>query len=156
MLGAAIAARAMAAASARLLATEQIGPRPSGVSSSGPTGRHAGQVPKLNRRRGRRGPDTGRIDPMSFYLKDPQSRIDYELDWGAGYLDGQTIVASAWAVTPVEEDGLTVESDSFGLMRSAVRIAGGVAGHVYSLTNRVTLSDGSIDERSISLRVEQR
>ena len=93
---------------------------------------------------------------MSFYLKDPQSRIDYELDWGAGYLDGQTIVASAWAVTPVEEDGLTVESDSFGLMRSAVRIAGGVAGHVYSLTNRVTLSDGSIDERSISLRVEQR
>jgi hypothetical protein len=36
MLGAAIAARAVAAASARLLATEQIGPRPSAVSSFGP------------------------------------------------------------------------------------------------------------------------
>ena len=93
---------------------------------------------------------------MSFYLKDPQSLIDYEMDWGGGYLDGQTIVASAWTVAPVESGGLAVESDSFDLVRSAARIAGGVPGHVYSVANRVTLSDGTIDERSISLRVEQR
>jgi hypothetical protein len=93
---------------------------------------------------------------MSFYLKDPQSRIDYEVDWGGGYLDGQTIAASTWTVTPSESGGLTVESDSFDLMRSAARIGGGVVGHVYSVANRVTLSDGTVDERSLSLRVEQR
>jgi hypothetical protein len=93
---------------------------------------------------------------MSFYLKDPQARIDYELDWGGGYLDGQTIVASSWTVAPDEAGGITVESNSFDLMRTAARISGGVAGHVYSVTNRVTLSDGAIDERSISLRAEQR
>jgi hypothetical protein len=93
---------------------------------------------------------------MSFYLKDPGSRIDYEMDWGGGYLDGQTIVGSSWAAAPDELGGLSIEASSFGLLKSAVRIAGGVAGHVYTLTNRVTLSDSTIDERSVTLRVEER
>ena len=33
---------------------------------------------------------------MSFYLKDPQSRVDYAIDWSP-YLDGQTIETSDWA-----------------------------------------------------------
>jgi hypothetical protein len=35
-------------------------------------------------------------------------------------------------------------------------VSGGVAGHGYSLANHVTLSDGSSDDRSLTLRVEQR
>ncbi len=92
---------------------------------------------------------------MGFYLKDPQSRIDYAIDWG-GYLDGQTIAASQWSVTPLETGGIAVEQASFDLNRSAARVAGGIAGRVYSLSNRVTMSDGSVDERSIALRVEDR
>lgn len=93
---------------------------------------------------------------MSFYLKDPHSRIDYEMDWGGGYLDGQTILGSSWSVAPVEAGGPAIESDSFNLLKSAARVAAGISGHVYTLTNRVTLSDGTIDERSITLRVEDR
>jgi hypothetical protein len=37
---------------------------------------------------------------MTFYLKDPHSRVDYALNWGAAYLEGQTIVGSGWAVEP--------------------------------------------------------
>lgn len=92
---------------------------------------------------------------MSFYLKDPQSRVDYAIDW-ALYLDTQTITASLWTVTPVEEGGVAVDQESFDLARTAVRLSGGLAGHVYSVGNRVTLSDGSVDERSIALRVEER
>lgn len=92
---------------------------------------------------------------MSFYLKDPQSRVDYAIDWG-GYLDGQTIAESLWSVTPDEAGGIAVESASFDLNRSAARITGGRAGRVYSIANRVTMSDGSVDERSITLRVEER
>lgn len=92
---------------------------------------------------------------MSFYLKDPQARVDYAIDWSS-YLDGQTIAASAWAVTPDEAGGIAVETESFALNRSAARLSGGVAGHVYRIGNRVTLSDGAIDERSITLRVEER
>ena len=93
---------------------------------------------------------------MSFYLKDPDSRIDYAVDWGSAYLQGQTIVGSGWTVAPLEEDGLEVEAESFDLTRATARILGGVAGHVYSVTNRVALSDGTLDERSITIRMEQR
>jgi hypothetical protein len=93
---------------------------------------------------------------MSFYLKDPESRVDYSVDWGAAYLDGQTIVGSGWSVEPEEADGLFVEQESHDLVRSAARLGGGIAGHVYSATNRVALSDGTIDRRSIHIRVEDR
>ena len=92
---------------------------------------------------------------MSFYLKDPEARVDYAIDW-AVYLDGQTIVASTWAVEPDEQGGIAIEEASFAPERSAVRLAGGVIGHVYTVSNLVTLSDGSQDSRSITLRVEER
>jgi hypothetical protein len=92
---------------------------------------------------------------MSFYLKDPEARVDYAVDW-ADYLDGQTIVASAWSIDPVEQGGIVVDEASFGLLRTAARLSGGVVGHGYSVSNLVTLSDGSADARSINLRVEER
>lgn len=92
---------------------------------------------------------------MSFYLKDPASRVDYAIDWSQ-YLDGATIVASQWAVAPEEANGLAVAEASFAPARAAVRLSGGVAGHVYTLINEVTLSDGCNDARSIALRVEPR
>ncbi len=92
---------------------------------------------------------------MGLYLKDPQSRIDYAIDW-LGYLDGQTIAESAWTVTPQESGGIAVDEASFDLHRAAATLSGGVIGHVYSVANHVTLSDGRSDERSIALRVEER
>lgn len=93
---------------------------------------------------------------MSLYLKDPGARIDYAIDWGAAYLDGQIIADSEWAVSPEEEGGAIVEIASFDLRRTAVTVSGGVPGHVYRIGNRVTLSDGRSDERSLTLRVEDR
>ena len=94
---------------------------------------------------------------MSLYLKDPQARIDYAIDWGPAYLDGQIIAASDWRVSPDEDDGVAiVEIGSFDLQRTAATVTGGVPGHVYRIGNRVTLSDGRSDERSLTVRVEER
>lgn len=92
---------------------------------------------------------------MSFYLKDPQSRVDYAIDWAA-YLDGQTIVSSLWSVVPVELGGIAVDEDSVLPGRTAARLTGGILGHCYSVSNQVTLSDGTSDARSIALRVEDK
>ena len=92
---------------------------------------------------------------MSYYLKNPESRVDYAIDW-LSYLGGQTIADSKWSVDPVEQDGLTVHDPRRDAWRTAASLAGGVVGHVYSVSNRVTLADGTSDERSICLRVEQR
>jgi len=93
---------------------------------------------------------------MSFYLKDPHSRVDYAIDWGAAYLDGQAIAASVWSVVPEESGGVAIDEAGFDLTQTGVTLVGGVPGHVYSVVNRVTLSDGRSDERSITLRVEER
>ena len=93
---------------------------------------------------------------MSFYLKDPQSRVDYGIDWGAGYLAGQTIAGSSWSVVPQEAGGVAVDAAGFTATRTAATLSGGLAGRVYSISNHVTLSGGRSDDRSITLRVEQR
>lgn len=92
---------------------------------------------------------------MSFYLKDPDSRVDYAMDW-RGYLDGQIVAASAWSVSPEEAGGVAIEAESFDLEQAAATLSGGVAGQVYAVANRVTLSDGAIDERTLTIRVEAR
>jgi hypothetical protein len=92
---------------------------------------------------------------MSLYLKDPQARIDHAIDWSL-YLAGQSIVASVWSVIPEEPNGLEVDTAAFAAARTAARLSGGIAGRLYRLTNRVTLSDGQTDERSSLFRVEER
>ena len=93
---------------------------------------------------------------MSLYLKDPQARIDYAINWSAAYLDGQAIATSSWTVSPAEPDAISIVASSFDMQRTSATLSGGTAGHVYRITNRITLTDGQIDERSISLRVEAR
>ena len=93
---------------------------------------------------------------MTMVVKDPGTRIDFEFDWAAAYPGGQAVVASDWTVEPVEDGGVTVVGAAHDLMEVTVTLAGGVAGHVYRVTNRVTMSDGQIDERSMTMRVEER
>lgn len=49
-----------------------------------------------------------------------------------------------------------MEATAFEAQRSSARLAGGIVGRLYRLTNRVTLSDGQMDERSVTIRVEER
>lgn len=92
---------------------------------------------------------------MSLFVKDPQARVDHAIDWSA-YLAAQTLVASRWAVEPVEAGGLVVEDSAFEARRSSARLTDGLVGRLYRLTNHVILSDGQVDERSVTIRVEER
>ena len=93
---------------------------------------------------------------MTMMVKDPDTRIDYEFEWGAAYPDGQAVMASAWDCVPDEAGGVAIAAASHDLVKTVVTLAGGIAGHVYRVNNRVTMSDGQIDERSLTLRVEDR
>jgi hypothetical protein len=93
---------------------------------------------------------------MSFLLKDPEAVLDYAVDWGAEYLDGDALAASSWAIGPDEPDGARIAGSGFDLLTSNVQVAGGVAGHIYRVTNHVTTASGREDSRSIMLRVEKR
>ncbi|MBV7255210.1 hypothetical protein KCG44_00275 [Pacificimonas sp. WHA3] len=93
---------------------------------------------------------------MGFYLKSPASEIDYAVDWSAGYLDGETVTASAWRIEPEEPDGLVVGVTVTGPQRTAATLMGGCEGHVYRVANDVTLSDGRRDTRTLTIRIEER
>ena len=93
---------------------------------------------------------------MTMVVKDPDARIDYEFIWGTAYPDGQAVTTSAWTCVPDEAGGVAVAAASHDLDRTVATLAGGVAGHVYRISNRVTMSDGQVDERSMTLRVEER
>lgn len=93
---------------------------------------------------------------MAFLLKDPDAALDYAVDWGAEYLIGDAIGQSSWQVIPVEIGGVTVVDSKFDGSFTTVTAAGGIAGHLYQLTNHIVLQSGLTDSRSIVLRVEKR
>lgn len=91
---------------------------------------------------------------MAIFLKDPGALVDYSVEWTADYLAGATITGSTWAVTPA--GGVTVEASAIAPGRTMVTLAGGHAGIVYHILNRVNLSNGRRDARLLVLRVEDR
>lgn len=95
-------------------------------------------------------------DFMTLLLKDPDAALDYAVDWAAEYLTGDVLAASSWQVTPVETGGVSIIASRAAENIAYVTVTGGVAGHLYQLTNHVVLSSGLTDSRSIVLRLEKR
>ncbi|KPF59033.1 hypothetical protein IP88_16370 [alpha proteobacterium AAP81b] len=93
---------------------------------------------------------------MAVFLKDPQAVVDYAIDWNAGYLAGQTIAASEWAIAPAGADAPQILAAIIDKARTVVTLGGGAAGKVYRITNRVAFSDGRRDERSLTVRIDDR
>jgi len=96
---------------------------------------------------------------MGMFLKDPGSSLDHEVDWGSFYLAGRGIAASAWRVEPGQAgvaDPLILSAPRLMAGRTGIRIAGGRAGQLYRVVNRISLSDGNSDERTLLVRVEDR
>lgn len=94
---------------------------------------------------------------MSVYLKDPAANLDYSIDWAAGYLtEGQSVIASSWTILPDDAGGggLTINAETMSGTLTSVTLAGGVPGRHYRVANRIILSNGTSDERSLVLRVD--
>lgn len=89
-----------------------------------------------------------------MFLKDADALLDFVVDWTDACAGVRTVADSMWRVEP--DAGLLVTDASQGLTETGVRLGGGQAGLVYRVGNRVTFSDGTSDERSLVVRVEER
>lgn len=88
------------------------------------------------------------------FIKDPDSSLDWTIDWTNWLGSGRTVASSDWTVP----SGLTEVSasiDSAGLMTTIV-LSGGTAGTTYEVTNTVTLDNGYIAERTLRFQLEER
>lgn len=85
------------------------------------------------------------------FTKDPEATLDYSVDW-TKWLAGDTIQTSEWTVPA----GLTQVSSSNTNSKATVWLSGGTAGQSYTVTNHITTAGGRTDERSITIRVQDR
>lgn len=88
-----------------------------------------------------------------MYAKDPDAILDYSIDWAAFLGDGESVALSLWHIVPSEADGLTLLSESASGTSHLAMVSGGIPGHVYRLTNRVTTDLGRTDDRSFLIRI---
>lgn len=88
------------------------------------------------------------------FIKDPDSQLDYAVDWASWLNTGATIATSAWTVPA----GITEVTS--GLQnadtKAVVTVSGGTVGNTYALVNRITTSDGLTDDRTIYLTVTEK
>lgn len=89
------------------------------------------------------------------HIKDPQAKLDYSIDWFE-WLDeiGDEIATSTWTVS----SGITISASpapTNTTTNATVWLEGGTDG-VYNATNTITTVGGRVDERTITIRVQNR
>lgn len=89
-----------------------------------------------------------------MFLKDCDSVLDYGFDWSEGA--GEAGIAESWWTAEPADGALAIVEMRIEERTAFADISGGRAGCVYRISNRVTFTDGRIDERSLALRVEER
>lgn len=105
-------------------------------------------------------------DPDEEVCKSPGAVLSYGWDWsyfgandGAsgdpGWLQGDTISGSAWAVTGPDSD-LVIDSQSNSTVEATVVLSGGTLGRDYLVTNHITTSAGLEDDRTLLVKVRRR
>ncbi len=85
--------------------------------------------------------------------KDPDSTLDYTLDWSDWLAGDETIVESTWTLS-----GVTSVNESRTTTTTTIFVRGGTVGETASLTNRITTSNAvpRIDERTLLLSIQER
>jgi hypothetical protein len=93
--------------------------------------------------------------PIKTFIKDPDSVLDYTLDWNGGspgpwLSTGDTISTSAWTLSST---GINGSTDSSTTTTTTINVRGGTAGEDYDLTNRITTANGLTTDRTIRIKV---
>lgn len=85
-------------------------------------------------------------------VKDPDSRLDFVVDWSS-WLPSDDFIASAAASV---QSGLTLHTQTYTSTQHAIWVSGGTVGTEYNVTSRIETNGGRIDERSFKIQVRER
>jgi len=85
-------------------------------------------------------------------IKDPNAVDKFTIDWDDGFLAGATLLSS----TVIVPAGITLDSDTNDNTTVTVTLSGGTVGDEYTVTNRISTSDGRTDDRSVRVRILER
>lgn len=89
---------------------------------------------------------------MALYTKDPNAVLDYKVNWATWLQASETIASSNFTVPA----GITKDSQSNTTTTATVWLSGGTVGTEYAVVNRITTNQGRTDDRTITIRVQER
>lgn len=87
-----------------------------------------------------------------MFIKSPDSKLDYILDWAAWLSSGETIIDSSWEINSSE----LVNEGSFILNQSksvSLWVSGGVFNKTYTIKNIITTSLGKIESHIFQIKI---
>lgn len=90
--------------------------------------------------------------PSKRCLQTPASVLPYGVDWSAWLPAGATITDSQWTIDGQVEGVPSLSLDGHDGTTTWVTVTGAVVGTTHALTNTVTLSQGSVDPRTIYIK----
>lgn len=90
--------------------------------------------------------------------KDTEAQLIYTFDWSEWLPTGDTITASEYAITARanDPDPLVKVSDGNTSTTTYVELSDGQEGKTYTVTAKVTTTNGLVDRRSFRVKVEAR
>jgi hypothetical protein len=96
----------------------------------------------------------------SYIQKDPGATLVYTIDWSDWMSSGDTISNSSYTVSTITSDPapMTIVDSGYqsGNSTTYVELAAGSSGNIYTVTNQITTSNGSIDRRRYRIKVNPR
>jgi hypothetical protein len=86
-----------------------------------------------------------------IFEKDPDAVLDYTVDWST-WLGADTISTSTWTVPT----GITEDSETEDTTTTTIWLSGGTVGAQYELVNEIVTAAGRTENRTITIRVNER
>jgi hypothetical protein len=89
----------------------------------------------------------------NVWTKDPDAVLDWSFDWTAWLnTPAESISTSTFSATP----GIVLGTTSNTPTGATVWLSGGSDGRPYTVTNQIVTSQGRTDNRSVTIRVQNR
>lgn len=92
-----------------------------------------------------------------YFMKNPDSVLDYTFDWGFQLLEGGETIAidGGWTIHPdaAASGGLSVTSTSLTSTTTTAFLSGGNPGETYLICSRIRTNQGREVQRSLTVRI---
>jgi hypothetical protein len=90
--------------------------------------------------------------------KDTEAQLIYTFEWSEWLPTGDSIDSSLYTITARanDPDPLTIETQGVDGTKTYVELSNGQEGKVYTVTCKITTTNGLIDRRSFRVKVEAR
>lgn len=89
----------------------------------------------------------------TYFLVNPNDKLDWTHDWADFLGAGDTIASRVWTIYPLHQ-GTPVTPVLANSTTATVIVSGLLAGNVYYLSEKITTAAGLVGERSIVLRCD--